>query len=221
MKRMKDYHDWYLKCDVLLLAGVFKKIKNSSFKNYTLWPSHYLTTLSWDALFDMTKVELALVSDADMYLFFEKGMRDGVSRICKSFSIANNKYLKLSDLTQESKHIYLDVNNLHGCALSKFLPTGGFKSIDTQEVDLNKSSSNSLKVCVLEVDLECPNELCELYNDYPLALDKIEIIEEMLSSYQFNIDDIYNISIGNVKKLVLKFFDKKSMCFTTRTCIFI
>ena len=60
----------------------------------------------------MTKVGLALISDADMYLFFEKGMRDAVSYISKIFRKANNKYLQSYDPNQEPKHIiYLDANN--------------------------------------------------------------------------------------------------------------
>ena len=58
--------------------------------------------------------------------------------------------------------------------MSKFLPTSGFKWIDLKEFDLNKYTSNSSKGCVLEVDLEYPEELRELHNDYPLALDKIK-----------------------------------------------
>ena len=42
---------------------------------------------------NMTKVQLDLVSDVDMYLLFEKGMRGGVSYISKRFSKASNKYL--------------------------------------------------------------------------------------------------------------------------------
>ena len=95
---------------------------------------------------------------------------------------SNNKNFKSYDPKQESKHIiYLDANNLYGYAMSNFLPTGGFKWIDTKEFDLNKYTSNSLKGCVLEVDLEYPKALRELHNDYPLAPDKIEIKREMLS----------------------------------------
>ena len=83
MKTMKDYHDLYLKWDVLLLADVFKKFRNNSLKNYGLWPSHYLSApaLSWDAMLNMSKTKLELISDPGMYIFFEKGMRGGVSYI--------------------------------------------------------------------------------------------------------------------------------------------
>ena len=71
--------------------------------------------------------------------------------------------------------IYLDGNNLYRYAMSKFLPTSGFRWIDLDECDLNKCTSNSLKGCVLEADLEYPKELQNLQSDYPLAPDKIEI----------------------------------------------
>ena len=168
-------------------------------------------TLSWDEMLNMTKVELELIRDPDMYIFFEKCMRGGVSYISNRYSKANNKYLKCYHSKQESKHIIcLDANNLYGYAMSKFLLTSGFKWIDPKEFELNKCTSNSLKGCVLEVDLEYPKELRELHNDYPLAPDKIEIKGEMLSNYQLKIADLYNIPIiGNVKKLVPNFFNNE------------
>ena len=71
IKTMKSYHDLYLKCDVLLLADVFEKFRNNSLKNYGLLPSYYLSApaLSWDAMLNMTKVELGLISDVDIHLF--------------------------------------------------------------------------------------------------------------------------------------------------------
>ena len=82
-RKMKDYHDLYLKCDILLLPDVFEKFRNTSLKNYGLCPSDHLSApaLSWDAMLNMTKVERGLIPDPDMHIFFEKGMRDGVSYI--------------------------------------------------------------------------------------------------------------------------------------------
>ena len=93
--------------------------------------------------------------------------------------------------------------------MSKLLPTSRFKWIDHKKFHLNKYTSNSSKGCVLEVDLEYLKELRELHNDYLLAPDKIEIKREMFSNYQLNIFNIYNIPIGNVKKLGPNFFDKE------------
>ena len=186
MKTIKDYHDLYLKCDVLLLADIFEKFRNNSLKSYGLCSSYYLSTpaLSWDAMFDMTKVGLEVISDADMYFFVGKGMRGESSYISKRHSDANNIYGTYYGPTQESKRItYLEANNLYGYGMSKFLLTIRFKWIDPQEFDLNKYTSNSSKVCVLEVAFECPKQLRKLHNDYPLARDKIEIKREILSSY--------------------------------------
>ena len=103
MKTMKGYQDLYLKCDVLLLVVVFENFRNSSLKNYGIYPSHYLNApgLTWDTMFNMTRIELELISDANMYLFFEKGIRDGVFYISKRYSKASNKYLKSYEAKQE------------------------------------------------------------------------------------------------------------------------
>ena len=131
-----------------------------------------IPVLSWDTMLGMTKVNLELILDPE--IFFEKRMRGGVSYISNRYSKANNKYLKSNDPEQKSKHIiYLDANNLYGYAMSAFLPTNGFKWIDPKEFDLNKYTSNSSKRCVLKVDLEYAKELQELHNDYPIAPSKI------------------------------------------------
>ena len=101
--------------------------------------------------------------------------------------------------------------------MSKFLSTSGFKWIDPKEFHLNKYTSNILKECVLEVYLEYPKQLRKLHNDYPLDPDEVEIKRKMLSEYQLKIADLYNIPIGNVKKLVPNFFMKKSVCFIMKT----
>ena len=137
MKTMKDYYDFHLKCDFLLLADVFEKFRNNSLKNYGLCPSLYLSApgLSWDTMLKMAKDELELITDPDMFVFFEKGTRCEISYISNRYSKANNECLRSYDPKQESKHIiYLDVDNLHGYAISKFLPISGFKWIDPKSM---------------------------------------------------------------------------------------
>ena len=86
---------------------------------------------SWGAMLKMTKIELKLVTDPDMYIFFEKGTRGVTYHIFNTDSKATNKYLKSYDPKQEWKHIiYLDANNLYCYEMSKFLPASGFKWID-------------------------------------------------------------------------------------------
>ena len=173
-KLMKDYHDLYLKCDVLLSADVFDKFRNNSLNNCGLCPSHYLIALTYFRS-----------------VFFEKGMRGGVSYISNRYSKANSKYSKSYDPKQESKHIiYLNVDKLYGDAIFNFSPRSGFKWIDPKKLDLNKYTSNSSKRCVLKVDLEYLKELRESRNDCPLASDKTEIKRETLSEYQLQIADL-------------------------------
>ena len=139
----------------------------------------------------MTKIELDLISVIDMHLFIEKGMRDGISYIGKRHSKANNKYMKCYDSSKESKYItYLDTNNLYGWAMSQYLPYSGFKWLNQKCISdfcLNSIKENSSRSYTLEVDLEFPSELHDLHNDYPLAPEKLEIVQKMLSKYYFNI----------------------------------
>ena len=107
MKNMVDYQDHYLKKDVLLLADVLKKFTNESLKSYKLDPFHYFSSpgLSWDAILKMTERKLELISDMDKHLFIEKGLRRGISYICKRFSEANNKNTKSYDPAKENNFI--------------------------------------------------------------------------------------------------------------------
>ena len=87
-------------------------------------PCHYFSSprLSWDAMLKITGVKLENVSDFDMYLFIEKGLRGGISYIAKRYSEANNKCMENYDPTKPSEFIeYLDKNDFYGCAMSGYL----------------------------------------------------------------------------------------------------
>ena len=173
MKTMRDYHDLYQKTDVLLLADVFEEFRNVCLKHYELDPAWYYTSpgLAWDACMKMTQVELELLHDQDMLLMVEKGIRGGVSMISTRYGKANNKYIQEYDPSLPTKHIiYLDANNLYGWAMSKKLPTRGFKWMEQAQL----ADWESLP-CILEVDFEYPHELHNLHNDYPLAPEHLEM----------------------------------------------
>ena len=111
---IKDYQDLYLKCDILLLADAFEKLRNNNFSNYGLCPSRYLSapSLRFNAMIKITKIKLELFPEADIYIFLEKDTKGGISYISNRYSKANKKYLKSFDPKQESKDIiYLDENN--------------------------------------------------------------------------------------------------------------
>ena len=107
---MDDYHDHYVKKDVLLLA-VFEKFIDTCLKFYGLDPCHYFSSpgLSWDAMLKMTGVKLEKISDIDKYLFIEKGLRGGISYIAKRYTKANNKHMNNYDSKRPSQFIpYLE-----------------------------------------------------------------------------------------------------------------
>ena len=108
---MGEYHDLYLKSDVLLLADVFKSFRKTCLQYYKLDRCHYFTSpgLSWDAMLKMTNIKLELMTDVDMFQFIEKGMRGGVSYIANRYGKANNKYMKEYNENAPSKYVmYLD-----------------------------------------------------------------------------------------------------------------
>ena len=130
MKNIGDYHDHYLKKDVLLLADVFQKFIETCLKFDGNDPCHYFSPpgLSWDVVLKMTGVKLAKISDIDKYLFIEKELKGGTSYIAKRYAKANNKYMNNYDPKKPSKFITnFDMNNLYGWELSDYLPYSGFK----------------------------------------------------------------------------------------------
>ena len=180
MKTFKEYHELYNITDVLLLADVFENFRVICLKNYGLDPVYYFTApgLAWDACLKITNIDLELLSDPDMLLMFEKGIRGGISIISNRYGEANNKYMGRGfNKNKPSKYLmYLDANNLYGCAMSMKLPTHGFKWLTGGEIEKiyeNRHNLNKIP-CILEVDLEYPKNLHDLHNDYPLCPEKVK-----------------------------------------------
>ena len=105
--------------------------------------------------------------------------------------------------------MYLDANNLYGWAMSQLFPTGDFKWVDPDEIELENYGEDSEKGLILEVDLEYPEELHDLHNDYPLAPEKICITDDMLSDYCLETKKRHKISSGRVSKLITSLRDKE------------
>ena len=201
---MGDYHDHYLKKNVLLLADVFEKFIDTCLKFSKLDPCHYFTSpgLSWDTMLKMTGVKLEKISDIDMYLFIEKRLRGRISHIAKRCSEAKNKCMTNYDLVKPSKYIeYLDKNNLYGWVMSCYLPYCGFKWLkNVDNFDVNSIIEKNPIGYIVEVDLEHPaDELHKLHNDYPLAPEKLAIPYDILSDYCKKIADKCGIKVGDVK----------------------
>ena len=204
MTNMDVYHDNYLKNDLLLLADVFEKFIDMRLDFYKLDPCNYFSFpgLSRDVMLKIVRVKLEKTSDINMYLFIEKGLRGGISYTATRYSEANNKHMKNYDPTKPLGFIeYLNKNNLYGWAMSGYLLYGGFQWLkNADKFDVNSISKNSPIGYILEVNLEYPDELHVLHNDYPLAPEKLEIPYDMLPGYCKKIADKYGIKVGDVKK---------------------
>ena len=189
VKNMGEFHDLYLKTDVLLLADVMESFRKLCEKNYELDPAHFFTTpgLAWDAMLKMTGVELELLKDVDQVLMIEKGIRGGNANVFKRFAKANNQYMKNFDVKQDSRFlVYLDANNLYGWAMSQPLPVEEFKWMSAADLqNWENVVEEEGKGCILEVDLLYPKELHDDHNDFPLApeilmLGKVEKLTQNL-----------------------------------------
>ena len=162
----------------------------------------------------MTKIEFEKTSDPDINLFIEKGMTGGIlCCVSKRYSKANNEFCSDYDKTKPKVYIkYLDMNNLYGKAMNQYLPYGGFKWVEVNNESVNKilnKSDNSLHGYFLEVDLECPENLHDIHNDLPMALEEIKIKDEMLPPIQLEIKNEYGIKVGITDKLVRNLMPKE------------
>ena len=123
------YHDLYMETNVILLTDVFE---NFVFTDWTL----HTFILPLQAALKMTGVNLDLLTDSDMHLFNERGLRGGVSMISQRYAKAKNPYVDDYSPNQPSNYlIYLEANNLYGWSMSQALPTQGFRWLSRQEID--------------------------------------------------------------------------------------
>ena len=117
MNTMRDYHDLYLKVDVLLLAYVFEIFRKESINCFKLDSAHYISTsgFSWDAMLKFTDLKVKRISEIGKYQFVKSTVRGGKgSMICKEYARANNKFLKSNDVNKPTSYIiYLDANSLY------------------------------------------------------------------------------------------------------------
>ncbi|XP_044760245.1 uncharacterized protein LOC123317702 [Coccinella septempunctata] len=171
-QNLGEYSDLYMKTDILLLADVFEQFRSSCHKTYGLDPAHYFTLpgYTWDAMLKYTKQELELLTDVDMFLFVERGIRGGLSQVCgKRRAHANNKYIPNYDSTKPENYLmYFDVNNQYGWAMSQCLPYGGFTWTDTN-INVLQIPDDAPEGYILEVDLEYPRELHDVHKDLPFC----------------------------------------------------
>ena len=193
-----DYHDLYVKSDTLLLADVFENSRDINIRVYELDSAHFVSLpgLAWQACSKKTNIELEVLTDYDMLLMAEEGIRSGICYSIHQYAKANNKYMKNYNKDEELPYIpYLDANNLYGWAMSKKLPVNGFKWLDSDKINeinedfIKNYDENNDKGYIFEVDVKYPKRLHELHSDLPFLSERMEI--------------------NKCKKLVCNLFNKK------------
>ena len=166
INNLGEYYDLYVRSDTLLLANIFENFRQSCLKNYELDPAHFVSLpgLAWQACLKKTNVELELLTDYDMLLMIEEGIRGGICHAMQRCAKPNNKYMKDYDKKEKSSYIqYLDANNLYGKAMTEKLSVRGFKwvnDISKMDEDFVKGyDKNDNKGYILEVEVDYPNKL--------------------------------------------------------------
>ena len=183
LNNLGDYHDLYVQSDTLLLADVFENFRKACIKTYELDPAHFtsLPGLAWQACLKKTGVELELLTDYDMLLMIEEGIRGGICHAVHRYAKANNKYMENYDKSKESSYIqYLDANNLYGAAMSEKLPINEFKWVNdisgiNEKFVKSYDKKNSDKGYILEVDVDYPSKLHKLHGDMLFLPERMKI----------------------------------------------
>ena len=122
---------------------------------------------------------MGLLTDRDMLLMFERGIRGRITQAVHKYALANNKYMgDKFDPNEDTAYLqHLDANNLYGWAMSQPLPTGGFGWVDVNPNEISESATRTDKGYILEVDVSYPKELHNPHNDLPFMCERIEINE--------------------------------------------
>ena len=202
-KNLGDYHDLCVQSDTILLAYVFENFRDMCIKVYELDPAHFLSAprLAWQACLKKIEVKLELLTDVDMLLMVEKGIRGGICHVMHGHEKANNKYMKNYNKDEEESFLeYLNANSLYGWAMSQKLPVDDFKwkkhMLKFNEEFIKNYDEDSDKGYILEVDVEYPKHL----------------LLENISHYDLPFSP-QKIKINKIEKLVCYFYDKKTTLF--------
>ena len=191
ISNLGEYHDLYVKLDTALLANIFESFRDKHIETDRLDPAYFLTT---PGLF----FKLELLTDENMFLTYEEGIRGGICNKVHSYAEANNKYMKNYDKNKESSFLmYVDANNLNGWAMSKKLPVDGFKWVDdlsmfTEDFIKNYDEEGDVGY-LLAVNNEYPKTLRILHSDLPFLLDRMKV--NKVKNLVCNVTDKENYSI--------------------------
>lgn len=188
-KTLWDYHDLYLATDVVLLADVFEHFRKLALQDDKLDPVHYVSLpgFSWDSLMLKSKPildplgGLELLSDPEMYLMIERGIRGGVSMISQRHAAANNRNMARFNPSRAVSFIrYLDMNNMYGLGMSQYLPVNGFRwatESECQSYDACQIAPDADIGSIAEISGYFPDSIHDIQNDYPMLPERVMVDE--------------------------------------------
>lgn len=200
-KTLRDYHNLYLQIDVLILADVFEKFRGFFVSHHNIDPCYCYSApgLTWQCGLRHTDVTLDYLTDYDMLLMFEKGIRGGYS------GVLGRRY---ATTTPTNQLLYLDANNLYGWAMSQPLPTGDFRWEDPGYFwdycnTYGRYPYDPNRGYVLEVDLVHTPESFNRTWKYPLAPENKSVSSHQLSPYQHTLMEKEGAVEESTPKLIL------------------
>ena len=154
---------------------MFEAFRDTCLEHYSLDPAPFYTSpgLAWKACLRKTRVRLELLTDPDMLLMFEGGIRGGIMQAVHRYVTANNPYMgeKFHPSEEFSYLQYLDANNLYGWAMSQPLPNCRFRLVSIKPNKVGKLAARTDKGYLLEVDVKYPRDLHDQHNDLPFMCE--------------------------------------------------
>ena len=212
---LEDYTLLYNRLDVYLLAEIVMNFRRHTYEEFRLDISQFLSAphLSFNImlLLNSKRHNIELVTDAEMHLMVEGGLRGGVTH-------AALRHVKLPEPYQEDRDptlLYTDCVNLYGHAMRQKLPAGGYEWLNEEELrrhDWTRASDDDDFGHIVECDLEYPPHLHDYHDSLPLAPEQREINYKMLSEYSrtcYKQSKPKNWKKQSVKKLCSTFLDKQ------------
>ena len=219
IKDMGEYDDLYVRSDVAQLSDVFENFRSLCLKIYELDPSYFVSTpgFAFEAMLKCTKVKLELLTDKEMVVMVEKGIRGALTQVVKKHAVANHKYLPNYDSLKKSVFLQnLDANNLYGYAMNEKLPLDGYEwdNIDKFTSDFVKNDDVNGDVgYLLEADVEYPKDLLLYHADLPFLPKRKYKIPKQHNKKEYNhfeckeYEDMVRKRVANAHKKVNKAFD--------------
>ena len=233
MSSLLDYHNTYLKSDILQLADCYEHFRNQTMANLKLDPCFYVSTpgLSFDAALLMTRVELELITNPEHYLLWEAAVRGGVACISRKYARANHPgliecdvetgqlYMAYDDSKDTCFLLDIDSNALYAMCMSQCLPTGGFYLYNSEEIaalDLENFPDESNVGLLMELDLFIDPSLHDYMNCLPPCPEQLMVTYEMLSPYNKRLLEKLKLQYKPTSKLIPNLLPKNRYVVTNK-----